>query len=255
MEIVNSKLHDGGIMAAKEVGKRLAMLIKNMKLKNYQFAEKFGISAASLSRYKSGERYPDPELLLKMSEAQININWLLTGKGTTQIVKDFDGWMKERLEEKLKVVDSRSGLIQAPTIDYTRTVSLTILGEISAGPREDILDLRDLGENIEIPRSLIPGRPDNYMAFRVNGHSMEPNILHEDIVIIKQELDWEMANEKVSAVRAEDGVTLKKVELDPANKRIILQPFNMDYKVQILDEDQGLDIFLIGVLSLQLRLF
>ncbi|MCB5254764.1 MAG: XRE family transcriptional regulator [Candidatus Cloacimonetes bacterium] len=242
-------------MAAKEVGKRLAMLIKNMKLKNYQFAEKFGISAASLSRYKSGERYPDPELLLKMSEAQININWLLTGKGTTQIVKDFDGWMKERLEEKLKVVDSRSGLIQAPTIDYTRTVSLTILGEISAGPREDILDLRDLGENIEIPRSLIPGRPDNYMAFRVNGHSMEPNILHEDIVIIKQELDWEMANEKVSAVRAEDGVTLKKVELDPANKRIILQPFNMDYKVQILDEDQGLDIFLIGVLSLQLRLF
>jgi len=255
MEIVNSKLHDGGIMAAKEVGKRLAMLIKNMKLKNYQFAEKFGISAASLSRYKSGERYPDPELLLKMSEAQININWLLTGKGTTQIVKDFDGWMKERLEEKLKVVDSRSGLIQAPTIDYTRTVSLTILGEISAGPREDILDLRDLGENIEIPRSLIPGRPDNYMAFRVNGHSLEPNILHEDIVIIKQELDWEMANEKVSAVRAEDGVTLKKVELDPANKRIILQPFNMDYKVQILDEDQGLDIFLIGVLSLQLRLF
>ncbi|MDD3357326.1 MAG: S24 family peptidase, partial [Dysgonamonadaceae bacterium] len=88
-----------------------------------------------------------------------------------------------------------------------------------------------------------------------NGHSMEPNILHEDIVVIKQELDWELANEKVSAVRADDGVTLKKVELDHANKRIILQPFNIDYKVQILDPDQGLDIYLIGVLSLQLRLF
>ncbi len=84
---------------------------------------------------------------------------------------------------------------------------------------------------------------------------MEPNILHEDIVVIKQELDWEIANEKVCAIRADDGVTLKKVELDPTNKRIILQPFNLDYKVQIIDSDQGLEAFLIGILSLQLRLF
>jgi SOS-response transcriptional repressor LexA len=242
-------------MAAPEVGQRLAMLMKSMKLKNYQFAKKYGISAASLSRYKAGERYPDPELLLKLSESEVNVNWLLTGKGTTRIVQDFDGWMKERLEEKLKVVDSKTGLIQSPTIDYTRTVNLTIIGDISAGPREHIIDCRDLGENIELPRSLLPGQTDKYMAFRVNGHSMEPNILHEDIVVIKQELDWEIANEKVCAIRADDGVTLKKVELDPTNKRIILQPFNLDYKVQIIDSDQGLEAFLIGILSLQLRLF
>jgi len=242
-------------VAAPEVGQRLAMLMKSMKLKNYQFAKKYGISAASLSRYKAGERYPDPELLLKLSESEVNVNWLLTGKGTTRIVQDFDGWMKERLEEKLKVVDSKTGLIQAPTVDYTRTVNLTIIGDISAGPREHIIDCRDLGENIELPRSLLPGQSDKYMAFRVNGHSMEPNILHEDIVVIKQELDWEIANEKVCAIRADDGVTLKKVELDPTNRRIILQPFNLDYKVQIIDSDQGLEAFLIGVLSLQLRLF
>ncbi|MDD2229311.1 MAG: XRE family transcriptional regulator [Candidatus Cloacimonetes bacterium] len=242
-------------MAAKEVGERLAMVMKTMKLKNYQFAKKFSISAASLSRYKSGERYPDPELLVRLSESQVNVNWLLTGKGTTQIVQDFDGWMKERLEEKMKVVDSQTGLVQSPTIDYTRTISLQILGEIAAGPREHIEDLRHLGENIEIPRSLLPGNFANYLAFRVNGHSMEPNIMHEDIVVIKQEVDWDFANERVCAVRAEDGTTLKKVELDHANKRVILQPFNLDYKVQILDSDQGLDIFLIGILSLQLRLF
>jgi hypothetical protein len=113
------------------------------------------------------------------------------------------------------------GLIQAPTIDYTRTIILQILGEISAGPREDIRDARDLGENIELARSLLPGSADNYMAFRVNGHNLEPNILYEDIVIIKQEMYWEMANEKVSTVRDKDGVALKNVELDPVNKRII----------------------------------
>jgi hypothetical protein len=91
-----------------------------------------------------------------MPENGINVNWLLTCRGTTQITQGFDGWIKERLEDNLKVVDSRTGIIQAPTIDYTRTVNLTILGEISAGPREDIIDARDLCENIELPRSLLP---------------------------------------------------------------------------------------------------
>jgi hypothetical protein len=68
---------------------------------------------------------------------------------------------KERLEEKLNV-DNCSWLIQSSSIDYTRTINLTILGEISAGQREDIIDARDLGENIEILRTLAPGNDSQY---------------------------------------------------------------------------------------------
>ncbi len=249
------KLPNGGTPAAREIGERLGKLLKIMRLKNYQFSEKFGISNASLARYKSGDRLPEPQLLLDLCKARVNINWLLTGEGTTQITQDFDGWMKEKLEQRMKVVDSKTGLIQSPTIDYTRTITLPIVDEISAGPREDVIDCRSLGETVEVPRTLAPGNDNNYIAFRVNGHSMEPNILHEDIVIIKQSIDWDNANGKVCAVRATDGVTLKKVVLDPANSRIILQPFNMDYNVQIIDPDQGLELILIGNLSLQMRLF
>ncbi len=249
------KLPNGGTPAAQEIGARLGKLLKIMHLKNYQFAEKFGISKASLNRYKSGERLPEPQLLLDLCKAGVNINWLLTGEGTMQITQDFDGWMKEKLEQRIKVVDSKTGLIQPPTIDYTRTITLPIVGEISAGPREDVIDCRSLGETIEVPRTLAPKNEANYIAFRVNGHSMEPNILHEDIVIINQCIDWDYANGKVCAVRATDGVTLKKVVLDPVNRRIILQPFNLDYDVQIIDPDQGIELFLIGILSLQLRLF
>lgn len=249
------KLPNGGTPAAREIGERLGKLLKIMRLKNYQFSEKFGISNASLARYKSGDRLPEPQLLLDLCKARVNINWLLTGEGTTQITQDFDGWMKDKLEQRMKVVDSKTGLIQSPTIDYTRTITLPIVGEISAGPREDVIDCRSLGETVEVPRTLAPGNDNNYIAFRVNGHSMEPNILHEDIVIIKQSIDWDNANGKVCAVRASDGVTLKKVVLDPANSRIILQPFNMDYNVQIIDPDQGLELILIGNLSLQMRLF
>jgi SOS-response transcriptional repressor LexA len=249
------KIPNGGTDASREIGERFGKLLKIMRLKNYQFSEKFGISNASLARYKSGDRLPEPQLLLDLCKARVNINWLLTGEGTTQITQDFDGWMKEKLEQRMKVVDSKTGLIQSPTIDYTRTITLPIVGEISAGPREHIVDCRDLGETVEVPRTLAPGNDSNYIAFKVNGRSMEPNIMHEDLVIIKQSLDWDYANGRVCAVRATDGVTLKKVVLDPANSRIILQPFNMDYNVQILDPDQGLEITLIGILSLQLRLF
>jgi len=246
---------NGGIMPNNEIGERLAKLLKIMRLKNYQFAEKFGISTASLARYKSGDRLPEPQLLLDLCKARVNINWLLTGEGTTQITQDFDGWMKEKLEKRMQMVDTKTGLIQSPTIDYTRTITLPIVGEISAGPREHIVDCRDLGETVEVPRTLAPGNDSNYIAFKVNGRSMEPNIMHEDLVIIRQSLDWDNANGRVCAVRATDGVTLKKVVLDPANSRIILQPFNMDYNVQIIDPNQGVDITLIGILSLQLRLF
>lgn len=242
-------------MKKSEIGVRLERVIKTMKLKQYQFAEKFGISSASLTRYKSGDRLPDPEFLIALSKEKINTNWLLTGDGSINIRPDFDGWMKEQLQKNLGKVNSKTGLIETPAIDYTRTITLPILGEISAGPRDHIYDLRNLGENIEIPRSLILGTPDKYMAFRVNGHSMEPNIMHEDLVIIKQEAIWENIDQRVCAVRCDDGATLKKVELDPEHNRIVLIPFNSDYKVQIIDEDQGVDAFLIGVLSLQLRLF
>ncbi len=242
-------------MVTSEIGKRLERVIKTMRLRQYAFAKKFNISSASLTRYKSGDRLPDPEFLIALSKEKINTNWLLTGEGNMNVRPDFDGWIKDKLDKTVAVADDKTGLINSPTVDYTRTITLQILGEISAGTREHIEDFRHLGDNIELPRYLLPGRPDKYMAFRVNGRSMEPGISHEDIVVIQQELDWQNADGKVCAVRADDGATLKKVELDPENNRIILQPFNLDFRVQILDSDQTQDIFLIGVLSLQLRLF
>lgn len=242
-------------MASKDIGERLVKIMKIMRLKNFEFAEKFGISTVTLSRYRTGVRVPESSLLIAFAKAKINVNWLLTGEGPMQIVQDFDGWMKDRMTERMKVVDSKTGLIESPTIDYTRTVNMTIIGDISAGAREDVVDCRSLGEIIELPRTLIPKSIDKYLAFRVNGHSMEPNIMHEDVVILEQTLDWEYANGKVGAIRAGDGVTLKKIILDPKNSRVVLQPFNLDFDVQILDADQGDDALLIGILSLQLRLF
>ena len=71
------------------IGQRLSLVIKALRLKDYQFANKYGISRASLSRYKLNERYPDPEFLEALSKDQINIHWLFTGNGSMYAKDEF----------------------------------------------------------------------------------------------------------------------------------------------------------------------
>jgi len=59
-------------MSKRTIGDRLEHLIKTMAIKDYEFAEKYHISRASLIRYKQNERYPDPEFLLLLSKEKIN---------------------------------------------------------------------------------------------------------------------------------------------------------------------------------------
>ena len=84
---------------------------------------------------------------------------------------------------------------------------------------------------------------------------MEPVIQHQDIVVIKSDQSWEDADEKIAVVRTDDGLTIKKVQMDHHRQQIILQPFNIDYPVLVLDSDWYYGAFLIGTIALQLRFF
>jgi phage repressor protein C with HTH and peptisase S24 domain len=108
---------------------------------------------------------------------------------------------------------------------------------------------------IELPKTYLPGNPRNYIVFQVNGRSMEPIIQHADIVIIKANPIWELANNQIAAIRTSDGVTLKKVQIDHHREQVILQPFNLDFPVLILHSDWNSDASLIGTIVLQLRLY
>jgi len=81
-------------MSKRTIGDRLEFLIKTMAVKDYEFAEKYQISRASLIRYKQNERYPDPEFLVSLSKDRVNINWLLTGIGAMYIKDEFEEFIK-----------------------------------------------------------------------------------------------------------------------------------------------------------------
>ena len=139
--------------------------------------------------------------------------------------------------------------------DFDPTLSITfpIVGEIAAGPPMEIKDEWSQMGQIQLPVSFLPGNPKQYTVFQVNGRSMEPVLQHQDIVVIKSNQSWEDADEKIAVVRTDDGLTIKKVQIDHHRQQIILQPFNIDYPVLVLDSDWNYGAFLIGTIALQLR--
>jgi SOS-response transcriptional repressor LexA len=246
------------------IGQRLSLVIKAMRLKDYQFAKKYGISSASLSRYKLNERYPDPEFLKALSRDQLNLHWLFTGSGSMYAKDEF----QELIQSKQAPISSTSIDKSNPTIvspilhpansqdfDPTRSITFPIVGEIAAGPPMEIKDEWSQMGQIQLPVSFLPGSPKQYTVFQVNGQSMEPVIQHQDIAVIKSDQSWENADGKIAVVRTDDGLTIKKVQIDHHRQQIILQPFNIDYPVLVLDSDWNYGAFLIGTIAIQLRFF
>lgn len=242
-------------MEAEDIGARLGMLVKSMNIKQYQFNEKFGISTNSMARYKNNERYPESEFLAKLVDAGVNVNWLLRGDGSMFIQAPWEMAPDVKTSKKVQIVDGKPTLVNDFDRTYIRTSIFPIVAEISAGTPMDIPEGIEAAESVEIPTRYIPLGTDAYVAFRVNGQSMEQQILHNDIVLIKKQVTWDEVDGKICAVRYESGITLKRIQYDPARKGVLLQPLNKDFRVEVIDSDQTQWLTMIGPLALQLRVY
>jgi len=157
------------------IGQRLSLVIKAMRLKDYQFANKYAISRASLSRYKLNERYPDPEFLEALSKDQINIHWLFTGNGSMYAKDEFQELIHaNQLPTNPTNPDASNPTIISPILhpinnqdfDPTQSITFPIVGEIAAGPP---MEIRDDGVRWVRSNCLshsYPGTPSNTLSFK-----------------------------------------------------------------------------------------
>jgi len=241
-------------MSATTVGERLKMLVRSQNLTHGDFAKKNGISLNSMSRYINNKRSPEPEFLTKLAEQKVNLNWLLSGEGGMYVSAPWDPKPESSLKSKVEVVSAKSKLSDCGNGSYNCTVLLPILAEISAGMPAEAMEDFEYNNFVELPRIYLKDHLDNYMVFRVNGHSMEPQIMHSDIVVIQRKDDWSNTDNSVCAVRLNGGITLKRIQFDHQRQQVLLHPFNADYRVQVVDSMQGDDISLIGTMVMQLRM-
>lgn len=242
-------------MATYTVGQRLEMLMKSMNKKQGEFAKDFGISANSMIRYKTNERMPDPDFLCRLADAKVNLNWLLRGEGSMYVLAPWDVKVEPKKGKKQEVEISGSKVIASIDNTYLRTAMFPVAAEISAGDPIPVPENFEFAQHIEIPRTYLKENPDQYIVFRVNGKSMEPIIQNNDIVVIQRCYDWSGVDGAVCAVRYEGAITLKRVQFDHKRQEVLLQPFNLDFRVQVIDSLQSETLFLIGTIALQLRVY
>lgn len=180
----------------------------NPKMSLRAFAEKCGLSHTYISAL---EKNIDPR----------------TGKPiapTLDTVKFVSKGMDIPIEEILRILDDEQEFKikeEAPKYSSNPAVVL-VYGTIPAGiPMEMIEDIIDTEE---IDANMLKGGKE-YFGLKIKGHSMEPDYLDGDTIILEKVDDCESGQDCVVMVNGNDG-TFKKVIKDEVKQTLKLQPIN-----------------------------
>ncbi len=249
----------------KNIGSRIRMLREHIGLQQEEFSNKISITRTSLSRYETGLRSIPDSVKQSLLQFGTNLHWLLTGEGNMFLPQHNKGKDEQPSQLKSKTELNADKLKQYIELGKSNSkvevkqtnksqinssvVSLPIVGEIAAGNPLEVNDMSDLG-NIIVSTELISD-PDNFYCFRVNGWSMSPEIQHSDVVIINKFYDYDDMDNRIVAVRIDDGITLKLLKLDHDNKCSWLMPINDDYKPILINQYSTINI--LGVLEYSIR--
>lgn len=154
----------------------------------------------------------------------------------------------------LERVSTRNKLSDIVEATYNHIVLLMVLVKISDEMPAEVADNFEYKNFVELPRNYLKNKIDNYLVFRVNGQSIKQQVRNKDSVDVQRKNDWSDTDGAVCAVRFNDGNILKQFQFDHQHQQMFLQPFNVDYRVLVLDSMQGDDISLIGTMIIQLRM-
>jgi len=236
------------------IGERIKQVRNALGIKQIELAKILKMNPSAISQMESGRTNPSLETLSELGKIyNVNLHWLITGSGdmfnapkiqssNTGEWDNFQKLMNERLEE---IVQARKDLMDSDTVE------IPVSGEIAAGePMENYGTLIDV---VTVHRSIINGSLSDYVAMRVNGRSMEPDIRNQDVVLIRLSNEWRSMEGKICAIRIDGCITLKRLLLDDARKMIVLVPINEEYQPILIDPESHSEVTLIGSLFFLLR--
>ncbi len=237
------------------IGQRIKQIRTALGIKQVELAKVLKMNPSAVSQIESGRTNPSLETLSELGKIyNINLHWLITGTGEmfntiaetesqSATWDNFQKLMNERLEE---IVQARKDLMDSDIVE------IAVSGEIAAGA-----PIENYGASLEVvtvSRSLINGSLSDFVALRVNGRSMEPDIRNQDVVLIRLSNEWRELEGKICAIRIDGGITLKRLLLDDARKMVVLVPINEDFQPIIVDPDSHSDVTLIGSLYFLFRI-
>ena len=106
---------------------------------------------------------------------------------------------------------------------------------------------------IDVETSLV-GNGDEYFALKVHGDSMFPVLIENDVVIIKNQSDFETGDIVVAIINGNEA-TIKKGK--KSDSSILLQPLNTAYEPLIFtkEEMKSIPVTIVGIVKQLKRIF
>ena len=187
---------------------RLKQLREEKGLKQPDLSRLLNASQQTISAYETGQRDPDTETLIKLSEIfDVSIDYLL---GTTNIRNPI------------------------PNLELHKADNLIpVIGTISAG--EPILAQQNIQGYFPLPYGIKPNG-STYFWLKVKGDSMlDANISNDDLVLIKQQHFLECNG---------DDATIKHVYKQ--ENGILLKPRNDKYAPLFIPENNTVEVKFVG---------
>ncbi len=201
----------------KLFGQRLHFLREKRGLRKTELAEKIGVSLTTIQQYENGQM-PKGEFAVRLAHVlHCSLDWLLAGADVQNLhhAQSVHGQSSENVTMPL---DAEERLVMVPMMK----------ARLSAG-----------GGSFETDAELLrhyafrwdflsrKGTPSQMVLLRVTGDSMQPHILHNDVVLIDQSQNIPSPGQ-IYAVSVEDMVYLKVIDALPG--KLLLSSINPEYE-------------------------
>ena len=165
------------------IGERIKLSRSRLKMTQQQLGDKIGANKASISQWENGVYTPDAKNLSALAKAlSVSVFWLMDGKG------DPTG-------QSLEIAPP--DIHRIPVISY-----------VQAGVWTETSEIREYDGNlVYITTDLELG--DRAFAIELKGHSMEPEFVEGDVVLIDPD-EHPHPGDFVVAKNGEEAATFKK---------------------------------------------
>jgi len=151
-------------------GDRFKSLRKAMGKNQEEFSIMVGTSRPTIYRIEKNESEIGIDILQKLNQNSVNIEWLLTGEG-----------------EMFRNVDTKSLIKKEENIEYYSMPYIDITASAGFGI-ENFDEIYDESNSLYIGKDFFPPQTSlqNTFCIRACGDSMEPNIRNGDFLIVRK---------------------------------------------------------------------
>lgn len=210
---------------SKYAGQKIKSLREERFMTQDDLAEKMGTTRQTISRYESGSRKTNQDVLFQLAEIfNVSINTFFPNVENEFEITTIYNKLEPKRQKKVysfasKQLEEQNKVVQINSYKDKKYIQETLRGYLSAGTGEMLVE--DIEETINIPAEIVPEQHYD-IVLKVNGDSMQPMFKDKEIVFIKKLDDYsQLRSGQIGAFIIDGESYLKKAYIEDDKLRLV----------------------------------